>query len=154
MFVAGWLACSSPPPSAPPPPPKVHMRLRYDSANAAKDAMIAGDDLAARTALRTLAGLGATEGLPSELAPRAADLAAAATTAEHANDRMALARSVGAVGVACGGCHHQAGAGPTFSGEPLPAGDDTKALMQRHRWAVDRMWEALLTEDTHRWQSG
>ena len=37
--------------------------------------------------------------------------------------------------------------------EPAPEGEDLKMHMRRHYWAVERMWEALLSDSTSAFQA-
>jgi hypothetical protein len=47
---------------------------------------------------------------------------------------------------ACGQCHHALDRGPPIKLEPAPAGEDLTMHMRRHHWAIERMWEALLSD--------
>lgn len=52
----------------------------------------------------------------------------------------------------CGQCHHALDRGPPIKLEPAPAGEDLTMHMQRHHWAVERMWEALLSDSPSAFQ--
>jgi hypothetical protein len=54
---------------------------------------------------------------------------------------------------ACGQCHHALDRGPPIKLEPAPAGEDLQMHMRRHYWAVERMWEALLSNSTAAFQA-
>lgn len=47
---------------------------------------------------------------------------------------------------ACGQCHHALDRGPPIKLEPPRGGNDLRMHMQRHYWAIERMWEALLSD--------
>ncbi|KPK15428.1 MAG: hypothetical protein AMJ62_09260 [Myxococcales bacterium SG8_38] len=53
---------------------------------------------------------------------------------------------------ACGQCHHALDRGPPIKLEPAPGGRDLQMHMRRHYWAVERMWEALLSNSTTAFQ--
>ncbi len=73
---------------------------------------------------------------------RAADLAAA----------IPLAAELGA---ACGSCHQTMTTITSFEFQELPAaGDDLAQRMNRHLWAVDRLWEGLVGPSTSLWKTG
>lgn len=54
---------------------------------------------------------------------------------------------------ACGQCHHALDRGPPIKLEPAPGGEDLQMHMRRHYWAVERMWEALLSNSTAAFQA-
>lgn len=54
---------------------------------------------------------------------------------------------------ACGQCHHALDRGPPMRLDPTPQGEDLKMHMRRHYWAVERMWEALLSDSTSAFQA-
>lgn len=53
---------------------------------------------------------------------------------------------------ACGQCHHALDRGPPVKLEPAPQGEGLQMHMRRHYWAVERMWEALLSNSTAAFQ--
>lgn len=80
---------------------------------------------------------------------RAADVARAKTV----EDAIAKTAKLGA---ACGNCHGELGASPSFEHLPkLPADKPTvEARMQRHRWAADRLWEGVIGNADKSWRAG
>jgi hypothetical protein len=62
---------------------------------------------------------------------------------------MAFAR----LSYACGQCHHALDRGPPMKLDPLPEGEGLRTHMRRHHWAVERMWEALLSDSTSAFQA-
>ncbi|MCZ6806823.1 MAG: hypothetical protein O7F08_07710 [Deltaproteobacteria bacterium] len=61
---------------------------------------------------------------------------------------MAFAR----LSYACGQCHHALDRGPPIKLDPAPRGEDLAMHMRRHYWAVERMWEALLSDSPKTFQ--
>lgn len=55
---------------------------------------------------------------------------------------------------ACGQCHHALDRGPPLGLDETPEGDDLPMHMRRHYWAVEKMWEALLTDSPIGFQRG
>jgi hypothetical protein len=54
---------------------------------------------------------------------------------------------------ACGQCHHALDRGPPIKLEPAAEGGDLRMHMQRHYWAIERMWEALLGDSPTAFQA-
>lgn len=61
---------------------------------------------------------------------------------------MAFAR----LSYTCGQCHHALDRGPPIKLDPAPDGEDLTTHMRRHYWAVERMWEALLSDSPKTFQ--
>ena len=95
---------------------------------------------------RSLPGAGrrSTRGSPKELATQVRE------ASDYEEACMAFAR----LSYACGQCHHALDRGPPIKLEPAPAGEDLKMHMRRHYWAVERMWEALLSDSPRRLSDG
>jgi len=55
----------------------------------------------------------------------------------------------------CGECHRDSGAVPELEVAPLPP-DEPNALarMDRHQWAADRLWQAMITSEDRAWRDG
>ncbi|MGD8862622.1 MAG: hypothetical protein PVI30_21610 [Myxococcales bacterium] len=126
---------------------KEHMWGHYVAALKARDAVIGGDAEAAREPLQWLASHAYPESLPEAWLPEAANLQRIASRAAEASDGEALARAIGQLGAACGECHAAMNQGP--SREPTGfdelSEEDLKTRMHRHGWAMERMWEGLVT---------
>ena len=55
----------------------------------------------------------------------------------------------------CGACHEtQGGSGPRFGAGMAPDEDDLTGHMAAHTWALDRMWEAVVSRDVELWTAG
>lgn len=80
---------------------------------------------------------------------RAATLGRARTIDEACRLEASLA-------AACANCHVDAGVAIEFRGYPSPPADrpTVPARMQRHRWAADRLWEAIVGGAEEPWRAG
>lgn len=136
-------------------PTAPHMQEVLDRAVAAREAVVAGDVRDARLQLAWLADNAITSAPPP---PAMAHLAEAVREAAATGANGAGLREVGiataSLARACGDCHDAVVDGPLFPAENLPPGEQIETHMLRHRWAVDRMWEGLVSPDDHRWRSG
>jgi hypothetical protein len=127
------------------------MHTRLQALTIARDRLVAGDLPGAREQFQALAD----DAVPS-LAPEAwraplEDLRDAAASGAEASSVAASAKAVAQGARACGACHGTMGGGPRWVAQPLPA---PEALMARHVWASDRMWEGLIGPDPERWRVG
>ncbi|MGB8332102.1 MAG: hypothetical protein WCE62_18395 [Polyangiales bacterium] len=118
-----------------------------------RNALIRGDLPLAQQSMRKLAFFMEHVPFPEEgkeYARITKDLAETVRTASDLEDAcMAFAR----LSYACGQCHHALDRGPPMKLEPAPEGEDLKMHMRRHYWAVERMWEALLSDSPEMFQS-
>lgn len=73
----------------------------------------------------------------------------------EATDLKTVAVQTGQLAATCGGCHEAVRGGPSFvvAGD-VPGGDSQEALMVRHLWAADRMWEGLVGPSEEAWMAG
>jgi hypothetical protein len=73
----------------------------------------------------------------------------------HEDRRVAGAAAAG-LARTCGDCHAAMGVGPRFDPpHDMPAAaDDPRQRMQRHQWAADRMWEAIIDRSEYAWMAG
>jgi len=80
---------------------------------------------------------------------RAAAVAAATTLDEAIH-------GVARLGAECASCHVASGATPDLVDPVRPPADrnDVASRMTRHRWATDRLWEALITPSDDEWKTG
>jgi hypothetical protein len=131
-----------------------HMQRHFADVTAVQMAVIAGDLAALREPAEWLAGHEAVEGLPGEWAPYVAAMQAAAQRAADAGTITAAAAATGEMGLACGGCHRALDEGGQFTYVDPPEEPGTVGHMQRHKWAVDRMWEGLIAASDTEWMMG
>jgi cytochrome c556 len=68
---------------------------------------------------------------------------------------LEVAQTLGRMGVACGSCHTALDAGVNYPiVEPPASSPAPQAHMQRHAWAVDRLWEGLAAPSDASWRAG
>jgi cytochrome c553 len=69
---------------------------------------------------------------------------------------MAAATAVSQMARICGDCHLAYGVQLEFGYDSLPSEDleDVVTHMQRHLWAVDRLWEGLIGPSDRAWNRG
>ena len=73
----------------------------------------------------------------------------------EAPDIESAAGTVSMMAQNCGNCHMANAVGLRFGYDQLPADwADTQTHMQRHQWAVDRMWEGLIGPSVSAWDRG
>jgi hypothetical protein len=119
----------------------------------ARNALIRADLPVAQQAMRKLAFFMEHVPFPEEgkeYVRITHDLAEAVRNAPDLEDAcMSFAR----LSYACGQCHHALDRGPPIKLEPAPEGEELTMHMRRHYWAVERMWEALLSDSPEAFQS-
>ncbi|HHO53239.1 MAG TPA: hypothetical protein ENK18_20785 [Deltaproteobacteria bacterium] len=154
------LACPRAQPPAPPLgpdlfPTALHMLYVSDAMDLARSAILSGDRAEARRQLSWLANNApSAEDLPPSLAPFAAIVRDQAARGAAAREPVEIAAALGEMATACGGCHAASGLGPIFAVELLPPGMSPEPHMERHRWAIDSMWEGLVSPDDELWRAG
>lgn len=139
------------------PPPAVGDRMfdHFHRAGQVQTSLIVGDLEGARRPASWLASyeeldvvLADQERWLEQLRGTAGEIAAAASMAE-------AAAATGRLGATCAGCHRNVGDGPRFQQmTSAPSADGTVSHMKRHLWAMDRMWEGLISGSTQTWVSG
>lgn len=134
--------------------PDLRMAEHYGDAVAIKNAVIAGELDDMRTPARRLRddeGHHPTTWLPFIAANRSHADALLVT-----EDRRVAGAAAAGLARTCGDCHAAMGVGPRFDPpHDMPAAaDDPRQRMQRHQWAADRMWEALIDRSEYAWMAG
>lgn len=128
-----------------------HMHEHLDHVNAIKAAVIAGNLEAVREPANWLANHEEPAWLPSveEMQYYAARTAAAEDLVDAASALSEIART-------CGECHEASGVEVTMGYSEPPARDaqGLTTQMQRHLWAADRMWAALIGPSDTAWKQG
>jgi hypothetical protein len=72
-----------------------------------------------------------------------------------ATDLETAAKGLANLGNACGKCHAQMGIQMELSAkDPPPEAEDAQSHMQRHQWAVRRMWDGLIAPSDEAWKAG
>lgn len=111
----------------------------------ARDALIRGEPENAQKALALLADLMETASYPGQGEEYAEAARALAAQARRADDLKDTALAFAALSQRCGECHYALNRGPPMKLDPVPEGRGLAVHMRRHDWAVQRMWEALLS---------
>lgn len=142
-------------PDAAPSRRELAMTEHYRDALQIKAAVIDGELGDARAPARRL--MHADDAVPGSWRPFVAANAAYAAALLAARDRHAAGAAAAGLARTCGDCHAAHGAGPAFEpphGVPTSAPHGVHGHMQRHQWAADRMWEALIDRSEYAWMAG
>lgn len=124
------------------------MHARLDRLTYARDAYASGRTEAARASLADIAE-GASPGMtPEDLRVPMQDLLEAASSGAASTTDQEVASAIAQSARACGECHELAGKKIGFAQVEMPPAD---AVMARHMWAADRMWESLIGPDAGAW---
>lgn len=166
-FRAGWQTGGSEPPATRPTPeaPTRHdpiavalMHRRLARVTAARDAVIEGDDAAARSAVANLPTELRAAAPPPSWVPFVDALANEAVALQATTDSDQVAASVARLAAGCGDCHDALGVQPLHDTIPaLPNRSPSAEIaeeMRWHVWSVDRMWEGLIAPSPDRWVRG
>jgi hypothetical protein len=119
----------------------------------ARNALIRGDLPVARQSMRKLAFFMEHVPFPEEGKHYARVTRELATEVRDAADLEEACMAFALLSNACGQCHHALDQGPPMRLDPTPEGGDLQMHMRRHNWAVERMWEALLSDSTSAFQA-
>lgn len=132
----------------------IHMRDHYDDLRVIERHLVDGD---LDTVREYAFGLALDKGDPEisrwdarfgAMREAAYKLGSAAGLDEAAQREAQLAAT-------CGSCHRETGAIPTFEPPPVPPDEPTAlARMDRHQWAADRLWQAMITSADDAWRDG
>jgi cytochrome c556 len=130
------------------------MAAHYTQVDEIQEAVIAGDVDATRAPARWLSTHRGQE-FPPAAEPALEMMRGEARILVQQRDILALARTLGRMGVACGTCHATLEAPVSFSvEEPPPHSPNPPAEMARHGWAMDRLWEGLVGPSDRSWNAG
>jgi len=119
----------------------------------ARNALIRGDLPVAQQSMRKLTFFMEHVPFPEEGKQYARITRELATQVREATDLEEACMAFALLSNACGQCHHALDRGPPMKLDPTPQGEDLKMHMRRHYWAVERMWEALLSDSTTEFQA-
>lgn len=124
----------------------------------ARDSVINGELDALREPLRALADYRYPDVEPGSWMSAVARIQQTARAGSEASTLPLAASAVAAMARQCGDCHRQLGrALENDALKPFRASDAPETLamrMQRHGWAADRMWEALVMPSERAWFQG
>lgn len=119
----------------------------------ARNALIRGELSTAQQSMRTLAFFMENAPPPEQGKHYARITRDLAQEVRRASDLEEACMAFARLSNACGQCHHAFDRGPPVKLEPAPGGEDLQMHMRRHYWAVERMWEALLSHSTAAFQA-
>ena len=124
--------------------------------NHIKSAVVAGDLNGTKESALLLAQHQPASDLPAEWTPFVQTMRDAANGAAKATNLGAAGSAIARIAVACGNCHVANSINLEFGYEqkPAPDLDDLISHMQRHQWAVDRMWEGMFGPSDIAWNRG
>lgn len=112
----------------------------------ARNALIRGELPVAQQAMRKLAFFMEHVPFPEQGKEYARITRELAMQVREAGDLEEACMAFARLSYACGQCHHALDRGPPIKLDPSPEGEDLKMHMRRHYWAMERMWEALLSD--------
>jgi cytochrome c553 len=143
------------PPPAERPDVSTWMRSHFLQGRAIRDALAAGEVGAARTRLGQVSERPGPRGAPAAWEAPLAELREAAAEAAEADELGEMTRAFAAYAARCADCHRASEAVATFEAAELPPVPPTApALMLRHQWAAERMWEGLVGPVPARYREG
>lgn len=133
-----------------------HMHEKLTLITFIRSAVIAGSLEDARKPAIQLADQETIAGLPEVFRPFIAQMRTYARHVIEAPDPVSSAESVSRMAQTCGACHVASGISLEFGYDQLPRQDmeDVVTHMQRHQWAMDRLWEGLIGPSDKAWQRG
>jgi hypothetical protein len=130
-----------------------HMREHFESIRSIERAIIVGDKDTAREQAKTLAEHPSIELADYEEEIEAVRVAAAALAKEESLEKMAQGGAQ--LASLCGHCHLVTTSITTFEWSEPPAESGTASeRMQRHLWAMERLWEGLVGPSEMSWREG
>ena len=118
----------------------------------ARNALIRGDLPVAQQAMRKLGFFMEHVPFPKQGKEYARITRELAGQVREAGDLEEACMAFARLSYACGQCHHALDRGPPMKLDPTPEGQDLTMHMRRHYWAIERMWEALLSDSPETFQ--
>jgi len=132
-----------------------HMHEHLNRITTIKSSIIRDDLQGVREPASWLAEHDAVPGLPSNYAPYVELMRVYARQVVAATDIKSAAESVSRMARTCGNCHLVNHIELEFGFDTMPEDwADTITHMQRHQWAVDRLWEGLIGPSDVAWSRG
>lgn len=147
----------STPPSPVVPSAAVKAQMRGHDAHAAalRDAVARADLAVAKREATALADVPIDRGDAPAWNARLDAMKIAAGNLAAAGDLTGASRELAVLARTCGDCHGSLGGGPKANvTEPPESAPGVDPRMDRHRWAVDRLWEGLTVPSEHAWKMG
>ena len=120
-----------------------------------KSLIIMGNLDGAREPAIWLADHEAVAGLPADFEPYVGLMRQYSRGVNNATDLISAALAVSGMARTCSSCHIANEVAIEFGYDQVPAEwSDTVSHMQRHQWAVDRLWEGLIGPSDNAWNRG
>jgi len=132
-----------------------HMHEHLTQISLIQAFVIMGDLDATRQPANWLATHETMENLPASYEPFVEFMRSSARQVQNAVNLQEAGAAVSLMAQNCGNCHVASNLNIEFGFDDLPAGwSDNETHMQRHQWAVDRMWEGLIGPSNASWYRG
>jgi hypothetical protein len=130
------------------------MRDHFESIRSVKQAVVSGDVNATKRAAAALANHQSAQ----DLEKYSEEIESIRLTASRIAEGESLGAMVGDVALLasqCGHCHLITSSITSFEWTEAPVRNDTGSQrMQRHQWAMERLWEGLVGPSQQSWQAG
>lgn len=131
------------------------MLEHFDRVSAIRDAVVYGELETVVERADALVSETRPQKYPAQWRPHVEAIVAQSKTVAHSATIASAASGVARLSAACGSCHVATEAKLNFGTGPEPSEDDTvAAAMDRHRWAVDRLWEGIVGPSDYAWEQG
>jgi len=132
-----------------------HMQEHFNKVTEVREALVIGDLEAAREPATWLAEHAPFANLPPAWDRYLDSVRVSALEVLAARGLEDASYATATMAVACGDCHLQNGIADQFGSSVEPPDEETvQAHMQRHQWALERMWEGLLGPSASAWDDG
>lgn len=131
------------------------MHEYLDRISTIKSMIIQGNLDGARESAMWLADHEAVAGMPANFVQYEGVLRQYARDISNATDLKSAAITISGMARTCGDCHLANDVKLEFGYDQVPAEwSDTVSHMQRHQWAVDRLWDGLIGPSENAWNRG
>jgi len=131
------------------------MHENLDRITTIKAYVVMGDLDGVRQAAKWMVNLERMANLPATYEPFIAFMRSSARQIVNAEDLSSAVTSVSLMAQNCGNCHVAAKLKLEFGYDQIPAQwSDSETHMQRHQWAIDRLWEGLIGPSDSAWSRG
>ena len=130
------------------------MRSHAKETAAMRAAILRGDLSATAFPVEVMGAMAEREGLPEAWRTPLENFRVVTRRLGRTSDVPGAAAAVADIGAACGSCHRTTG-GPTVAQGAPPGTDGSLASrMQRHVWAIERLWDGLSAPSDASWKAG
>jgi hypothetical protein len=131
------------------------MHEHLDRITTIKSHIVIGNLDGVRQTAKWMVNLERMANLPAIYEPFIAFMRSSARQLVNAEDLSFAVTSVSLMAQNCGNCHVAAKLNLEFGYDQVPAEwSDDETHMQRHQWAIDRLWEGLIGPSDSAWNRG